>query len=114
MDEAIANSLTLLVMSRVRSKKNFRVRVEKFIKNAPRKRRQLKKVPGTTQERIFAARLKKVDAKTARKNYYLAMAEKFDDEVDEIFEGIAEDYFTTRERCDGYLSEGEMDDLFGK
>ena len=99
-------------MPKTESPKLLRPKLEKFVKNASKRMKQLKKVPGTKAKAFFTSRLKKIDAKTASNKKLLAQMAKNDKAIAKFYAEMSKGYYATRERCDGYLTKGEMSDLF--
>ena len=99
-------------MPKTESPKVLRPKLEKLVKNASRRAKQLKKIPGTKAKAFFTSRLKKVDAKSASNKKLLAQIAKNDKTIAKLYGEMSKGYYATRDRCDGYLSKGEMSDLF--
>jgi len=101
-------------MAKIQSPKVLRPKFEKFVKNAGKRAKQLKKVSGTKSGSFFSSRLKKADAKSAKKARLLAELVRADKDIVKLYTEMSKAYYANRERCDGYLTRGEMSDLFGR
>ena len=100
-------------MSPVHFKSKLIAAVKKFLENFSTHEDALKKIPGTKSERFFSSRLKKISKFEEKKAELLAQIAVIDEKIEGVFEEANKGFRETRERCDGFLSDGEMKDLFG-